>query len=669
MMRSFEFEEIKKEGKETQLEFAILPNRAHDMLSHIGMAREICAVEGRKLKSPSIPLFERGRRAESTLNIEITDEKLCRRYIGAFIENIEVASSPKWMRERLLVSGVKPINNVVDITNYVMLETGQPLHAFDLDKIESEFPISKSQFPNKSQKKNTKIKIIIRKAKKNERIILLDEKEYELSENDLVIADSEKTLALAGVMGGMESSISNKTTSIILESANFDPVNIRKTRVKHNINTESSYRFERDIDPNLAEIGVARVVELLQKYGGNDVKVISCTDIYPKRLKPWQIKLDSDYVNNLLGEKIPVSKIKNILENLGLDVKISKNILNCEIPTIRLDLKTQEDLIEEIGRIYGYENIPAKAPVVELSSPAINEKSVFEDKLRDILIGSGFSEVMNYSFYSADDIEKCGLGIEGHFEVANPMNPDQQYMRTSLIPGILKNVELNLKNFEKFSIFEIGRIYLDPNAKTPDEKSILAGALISSVGVGHLQSSFFELKGKIKALFEVLSMKVEFVEPKIVGSICHPKRSAVIKIKDKIIGYICEINPQVSTEYNIKTRVAAFELNIADILDVASFEKEYKAISKFPSVKRDISMYIDEKTKYADIEKKIYSAGGKLVLGVDLFDIFEKEGEKSLALRVEIGSREKTLTSSEIDGVTKNIVAKLEKDLKVKVRK
>jgi phenylalanyl-tRNA synthetase beta chain len=302
-----------------------------------------------------------------------------------------------------------------------------------------------------------------------------------------------------------------------------------------------------------------------------------------------------------------------------------------------------------------------------LSSPAINENRAFEDKLRDILVGSGFSEVMNYSFYSADDIEKCGLGVEGHYEVANPMNPDQQYMRTSLIPGILKNVELNLKNFEKFSIFEIGRIYLEPNAKIPDERTLLAGALVNEADKKNI---FFELKGKIEALFEALGIKnADFVEPKVAGKICHPSRTAIVKVGEKIIGYFGEINPQVLSEYKIKTRVAAFGLNVEDILDLVSFQKEYKVISKFPSVKRDISMYVGEKTKYADIESKIYSAGGKLVLGVELFDIFEKEGEKSMALRIEIGSREKTLTSSEIDSVTKNIVAKLEKDLKVKVRK
>ncbi|MCX6766417.1 MAG: phenylalanine--tRNA ligase subunit beta [Candidatus Moranbacteria bacterium] len=654
-MHSFEFEEMKKEGNETQMVFDILANRGHDALSHIGMAREICAVEGRKFANGDSISIREIESPSRRLKIEIKDsprsssggagKKLCWRYIGAVIENIKVAPSPKWMQERLLVSGVKPINNIVDITNYVMLETGQPLHAFDASK--------------------TTGNIIVRRAKKGEKLKLLDEKEYELGESDLVIADSQKALALAGVMGGIESSVTRKTKKIILESANFNSTNIRKTRTAHNVITESSYRFERDIDPNLAEIGAARAIELLQKYGGNDVKLAAYTDVYPKKLKSWQIKLSADYVNSLLGEKVPVSRIKNILENLGLGVKISKNILNCEIPTRRLDLKTQEDLIEEIGRIYGYENISAKAPCVELQTPMRNEKRILEDKLRDILIGSGFSEVMNYSFYSQSDIEKCGLGIEGHFEVANPMNPNQQYMRRSMIPNLLKNIELNLKHFDKINIFEIGRKYRDEKKSSPTELSILTGVLADTKN----ENPFFNLKGVIEAISERLGCTSSYEIHKPKYTAWHAGRVAEIFIKGEKVGKIGEINPLVCKRYGIQSRVALFGISIAKLLDVSAKEKTYSPIGKFPSVKRDISMFVGEKTKYADIESKIYHAGGKLVLGVELFDIFEKEGEKSMALRIEIGSREKTLTSAEIDGVMKKIISKLEKDLRVKVRK
>jgi phenylalanyl-tRNA synthetase beta chain len=629
-----------------QIQLDVLANRGHDALSHVGMAQEICANEGRKLKNGDLISIQGISSPSRRLKIEIKDKKLCRRYMGALISGIEVMPAPLWMQARLKACEVRPINNIVDITNYVMLETGQPLHAFDASK--------------------TAENIIVRKAKKNEKLKLLDEKEYILGENNLVIADSKKALALAGVMGGLDSSIMSDTESIILEAANFDPVNIRKTRVAHGLNSESSYRFERDIDPNLAERAAARAIELLQEYGGENVKLISFSDVYPKIIKPWQIKLNVDYASRLLGEKVPVSKIKNILENVGLGVKISKNILSCEIPTIRLDLKTQEDLIEEIGRIYGYENIAAKAPMVELSAPVVNEKVVFEDKLRNILSGLGFSEMLNYSFYSADDIEKCGLSIEGHYEVANPMNPDQQYMRTSLIPGVLKNIALNLKNFDEFSIFEIGRIYKKSKNNIPIEKTVLCSAIVNTSAK---DNSFFELKGKLEALIANLGIRnIEFALPEK-NFFFHPVRVAELKLDGIVIGKIGEINPQLSSQYGIKNRTAVLFLRIEELIKLTNQAVEYSSIGKFPSVKRDISMFVNEKTKYADIEKKIIEAGGKLVLEVELFDIFEKAGEKSMALRVEIGSSEKTLTSEEIEGVMKKIISKLEKDLKVKVRK
>ncbi|MDD5489484.1 MAG: phenylalanine--tRNA ligase subunit beta [Candidatus Moranbacteria bacterium] len=647
-MRAFEFEDMKTEGKETQMEFSILPNRGHDALSHTGMAREISACEGRKFSSPPFlkPSFRNG------LGVEIQDKKLCPRYIGAVLENISVGQSPKWMQTRLLASGVKPINNIVDITNYVMLETGQPMHAFDIAKIAT---------------RNAKPEIIVRKGKKGEKIKLLDEKEYELTEKNLVIADSEKPIALAGVMGGFDSAISRKTTSILLESANFNSTSIRKTRTSHNIITESSHRFEREIDPNLAEAGMARAIEFVKELCGKGAEITAYTDIYPKKVKAWQIRLETSYVNSLLGENIPVPKMKNILENLGLAVKMSGKIFNCEIPTRRIDLKTQEDLIEEIGRIYGYENIKEQAPVVEVKTPPQNLKRDFENKLRDILVGLGFSEVMNYSFYSADDIAKCNLKIEDHIEVANPLSLDQQYLRRNLISNLLKNVKLNLKNFPKVQIFEIGKKFRDNKGKF-SEYDHLAGVFVDNLVK---ETPFFELKGKTEALLINLgyqNVKYEALQnPEM--KFWHQSRTARIVINNQEIGKVGEINPQILENYGIKKRVAVFGLKISVLLEMKLPEKQYKAVSKLPIVERDLSMFVEKETKYSDIVASIKKSGGNLVKNINLFDVFEKEGEKSLALRLKIGSDAKTLTSAEIDAVMKKIISALEKDLKVKVRK
>ena len=652
-MRAFEFEDMRTEGKETQMEFSILPNRGHDALSHIGLAREICACEGRK----SLPTFNVSRLP--TLNagnpkIDIKEKKLCLRYIGAVLENIKVSASPKWIQERLLVCGIKPINNIVDITNYVMLECGQPLHTFDAKKI-YHIPYTIYQ-------------ILIRKAKKGEKIKLLDEKTYELNDNDLVIADSEKPIALAGVMGGFDSGVTKKTTSIVLESANFNSTSIRKTRMRHNIATESSYRFERKIDPNLAEMGMARAIELIQEICGKSARVVALADVYPKKVNPWKIKLNINYANSLLGEKIPVAKMKNILESLGLNIKTAKNILDCEIPTFRIDLKTREDLIEEIGRIYGYENIKEQPLCAETKTPPQNEKRDFENKLRDILAGLGFSEVMNYSFYSADDIAKCNLKVEDHIEVANPLSLDQQYLRWSLAPNLLKNVALNLKNFSDVKIFEIGNKFQNIKGETK-EATVLVGAIAHK---SSKESLFFELKGKIEELLTKIgykNTKYQILDTK--HNIWHQTRVAEIKISGKEIGRIGEVSPQVLRKYGIKQPVALFGIRISELLEKIGYpeEKSYHSVSKFPVVERDISMFIRGNTKFNEIKAKINEAGGNLLKNIELFDSFEKDGKKSLALRLKIGSDEKTLTSAEIDAVMKKVISKLEKDLKVKVRK
>jgi len=642
-MRSFELEDMKTEGKETQLEFSILPNRGHDALSHIGMAREICACEGRKFKNDFLRFY---LRMNHGMSVDIKDKKLCFRYIGAVIEGVKIGPSPKWMQERLLVSGVKPINSIVDITNYVMLETGQPLHAFDAEK--------------------TSGKIIVRRAKKGEEIKLLDEKAYELNENDLVIADSEKALALAGVMGGFDSSITGKTTSIILESANFNSTSIRKTRSSNNIITESSHRFEREIDPNLAGMAMARALEHIRKVCGPKINIKAMTDVYPKKIKSWKISLNTDYVNRLLGEKIAISKMKNILGNLGISVKVAKNILKCEIPTIRIDLKSQEDLIEEVGRIYGYENIKEQSPVSAVETPPENLKRNFESELRDIMAGLGFSEVMNYSFYGKEDIDRCGMKEDSHIEVSNPLSSEQQYLRRSLVPNILKNIELNLKNFPKVQIFEIGNKFCNDKGEY-SEGTILLGALADGFAKDAL---FSKLKGKLESLLDKIAVKdAEYQGLNAEYKFWNPSRSAKIICSGKKIGRIGEIHPQVLAKYGIKQRVAVFGLKISALTETKLSKRHYEAVRKFPSVKRDISMFVGEGIKYSDIKKKIHSAGAKLVLGVELFDIFEKAGEKSLALRIEIGADGKTMTSEGIDGVMKKITTALEKELKVKVRK
>jgi len=671
------------------IDLDILSNRGHDALSHIGIAREICALENRSCEWLRMgkQINANGRmRIDANANgnlidVDIEDEKLCPRYIGAVMKNIEIKESPSWIKSRLITCGISPVNNVVDAANYVMLELGQPLHAFNRDAIESEFPISNFQFPNKSKSPNFKLKkIVIRNAKKGEKIKLLDGMVAELIANDLVIADSEKALAVAGIMGGLDSGVSPKTKNIFLEAANFNPMSIRKTRMRLGIKTESSDRFERELDPNLAEKGMARLIEIISETAGG--KLESVKDIYPKKVLPWKIKLDLAYLNRLLGEDISPKIVKKILENLELRVTSHESRVEAEIPTFRIDLKTQEDLIEEIGRIYGYEKIKPRPPLAPVKPAKANDQKMFEREVKNILAGGGFSEVCNYSFYGVKDAGLAGLGAVKHLELENPMNPNQALMRISLIPNLLKNIRDNLRNYKEFNIFEVGRVYWPNSEVLPEERTMLAGAVVansSKKGEDSGAESFYLAKGYVDHLLSRLGVMGQYYDDfnssplETFRTLWHESRSAEIKIegREKAVGYLGEINPFVSAQFGIRQRVAMFEFDMGELKKISETEREYAPISKYPTIVRDISMIVDKGVKISDVLTSIQASGGDLVLDVDLFDIFEneKEGVKSLAFHIVFGLTDRTLESQEADELMEKIIADLEKNLKVKVRK
>jgi len=623
------------------MEIKVLPDRGHDALSHIGMAREISALEGRELKYnfKKLPNLK-----AKNLSVKIQDKKLCSRYIGAIIENIEIKESPAWAKVQLRKLGINPINNIVDATNYVMLEMGQPMHAFDFEKV-----------------KNTAI--VVRQAKKGERIKLLDETEKILTEEDLVIADSEKALAIAGVMGGLDSGISENTKTIIMESANFDFASVRKTRVRHNLPTDAAMRFEKEIDPNLTELAMARVIEIVKMLGGETKEI---TDMYPAKIQDWKVKLDLNYVNKLLGENVAASAVKKILNSLGLKVSGTGKTLTAIIPTFRVDLKTQEDLIEEIGRIYGYEKVKSQAPKVDLKAAEVNTQRLFKWKIKNILLGCGFSEVYNYSFYGERDAELAHLNIAKHLSLENPLNPDQAFLRVSLVPGILKNVYENLKNFKDFRIFESGRTYEKSGGALPDEKRMLLGVVVLE---NQKEGIFYDAKGSVEALLKNLGVENYSFEAKSAGDdLWHAGRSADIKIGQKTIGRVGEINPQVLEDFNIQKRIACFEFDLEVLQKNATLVKTYKTISRYPAITRDISMISQNKIKVADILENIQKNGGTLIQDVELFDIFQKENKNSFAFHIKF-SADRTLESQEVDGAMQKIIQALEKNLGVEIRK
>ena len=629
------------------LDIKVLPDRSHDALSHVGVAREIAVLTGQKLDYDFNGLSLPNKKSQK-LKVEIKDQKLCPRYIGAVMENVEIKPSPIWMKARLTVAGLRPINNVVDATNYVMLELGHPLHAFDLKKISDKI---------------SKATIIVRRAKKGETMMLLDKSELKLSENDLLITSGETPLALAGIMGGKNSGISKDTKTIVIESANFNPVSIRKSRMAHNLNTEASNRYEKSLDPNLAGKALARVIEILERTAG--AKLEGITDVYPGKIKPWKIKLDLNYVKNLLGENVPRDAILKIFNLLELKTSGKGDIITVEIPTYRIDLKTQENLIEEVGRIWGYDRIKTRPQTEAVISADMNEALNFEKQIKNKISSLGFDEMYNYSFYSQADADACGLGRIAHLELKNPMNPNQKYIRISLAPNILKNIHENLKNFESFKIFEIGKAYL-PVKTLPDEKRMLVMAEV--LEQDKRADTFYRLKGVVEDFLENLGVsKIEFLAASKKNSFWHPARTAEIKIGNQSVGQIGEINPLVLSRFKIDKRVAIAEFDLEKLRAVQK-EKIYQPMAKFPIVRRDISFLIKKEISAAGISDFIREKGGELVLKAELFDLFKKDGQASLAFHIEFSAR-RTLNSQEVDAVMNKIIAALEKDLGVEIRK
>ncbi|MCK4781698.1 phenylalanine--tRNA ligase subunit beta [Candidatus Parcubacteria bacterium] len=648
-MHSFEVEGIEKKGKDWVLDIDVLSNRGHDCLSHIGICREISAITGLKFTRPNFAESKNcgGQEPQTKdfIKIEVKDKNLCSRYTARVIADVKVGVSPKWIQERLIVCGLRPINNIVDAANYVMLEIGQPLHAFDFDKVLGK-------------------KIIVRRAKKGEKIVSLDDEKYDLDESILIIADNKDPLAIAGIKGGKKAEITQSTKTIVLESANFESKTIRLARQKLGLQTDASLRFEHQPDPNLTLSAINRVAELIQEItGGKIAKEVA--DFYPKKNIPKRIKLELDYVERLLGIKISKKDIISILKSLGLNVKEKKQVLEIEVPTFRQDISIQEDLIEEIGRIYGYEKISAILPLSSLIPPKRNLQLFWEDICKNILKELGFSEVYNYSFVSGKQLSTFHFPPSNSVKIENPVSVKQEYLRPSLIFNLLKNAKENSKNFKEIRIFELGKIF-----KKGKEKKMLAGAATNE---------FYELKGVIDSLLNGLGIsniwydeyKPTPEDSKI--AIWHPNKCAEIKIDNSEIGFLGEIHPKIVESLGIKNRVVVFDIDFEKLTRFSSEEHEYQPISFHPAAVRDLAILVPLDVKVVEILNKINIAGGKLVRDVDLFDIYEGEelpdGKKNLAFHIIYQSEEKTLPTKEIDKLHQEIINVLEQDPEWEVRK
>ena len=655
------------DGLDYIFELDIASNRP-DLLNHIGVAREIAArlsLDNNSADSfhlPEIQLNETDEETKNKVKVSILDEKLCPRYTARLIENVKIKPAPLWMQARLHRLGMRPINNIVDITNYVLLEYGHPLHAFDFSKISDG-------------------EIIVRRAQNDEKIVTLDDVERKLDEEILLIADKEKAVALAGVMGGANSEVSENTQTILLESAYFNGPNIRKTAKRLALQSESSYRFERGVS-GMITAASNRATQLISELAeGKPLKGIVDVNNCPP-----QKTFDVDYKKcvSLLGLDIPIDKGEKILASLDFSlVKENDSKIKITVPEHRVDVEQTSDISEELARMVGYNTIPSDTKAVFKSEKPLAKISKCRQLIREILAGAGLLEAYNPSLVSVDLIKSAGIP-EGApeldvIELRNASTIDQSVMRPLLFPGLLRNLRHNISRKANYvSLFEIGRTYTKtdtPGEFNEEEKLgiILWGdALEKSWRENEKNFDFFSGTGIIELLTKKLGIKKMEMKPAKIDA-CHPGRTAEIYInKNTKIGWLAELNPKVARELDITGRVVLAEIKIAELTNAWQQKRKYKPLPKFPESARDIAFLISENSSHADVVSAIESAKVNIFEKVEIFDLYHgeqvPEGKKSMAYRITYRAKDKTLTDKEVDAAHNKIITALTEKLKIEIR-
>jgi len=639
-----------------------LSNRS-DLWGHYGMAREIGTFYESELKTYSSFLEPAIIPKEEKLDIRVEEKKLCPRYMALAISNIKISQSPKWLKDRLIAIGLRPINNIVDVTNYVMFETGQPLHAFAKDKVE---------------------KIIVRLAKKDEHIETLDGKERELAEDMLVIASTNGPIAIAGVMGGKLSAVTDETTEIIIEAANFEAVSIRKTSGKLGLRTDASMRYEKSLDPNLTEMALRRAYSLIKTICKNAEVISSISDISNFSLSQEPVILSLDWVNDKIGQEIPKKQIMSILERLGFIIEDQGSELSIIIPTWRAakDVTIREDILEEIIRVYGYDNIVTAAPLISLDPPEILAERVLEKEIKNLLaLNLGLSETYNYSFVGEGQLKKLNLDSGNYLKLVNPISDLGTMLRQSLLIGLLNNIKTNQFNYNEIRLFELGRVYLDAPGifnKSGDDKERLPyqEKRLAFVLSGKNGDYFSEAKGIVQSLIETVYHKtweVEFVAVEDFPAYTDNKQSVRVRIGNHDLGLVATINNEVRNNYGLKNEIVFVELNFVELLILFGNCKmlKYEAAPKYPAISRDLAFVVDSRMLYNDLRREIKSFND-LIIEVELFDSYQGgklgEDQKSLAFHIVYQSLERTLRTEEIDAIQNNLISVLEEKFHAQIR-
>ena len=623
---------------DTVVEYEITSNRV-DCFSMIGMAREVAATFRKPFYPPVVTVKANDKDVNDFIKVTVKDHDLCSRYCARVVENIKIGPSPKWMQDRLKAMGIRSINNLVDITNYIMEEYGQPMHAYDLDTIANH-------------------EIIVKRANDGDTFVTLDGQERKMDSNILMICDGEKEVGIAGIMGGENSMITDNVKTVLFEAACFDGTNIRLASKRIGLQTDASFKFTKGLDPNTAMEAINRACQLVEEMGCGDV-VGGVVDIYPEPVKEKVLEFEPDRYNKLLGTDISKEEMLTYLTKLELVYNEQDNTLT--IPTFRQDLNCAADIAEEVARFYGYDNIPVSLPKGEATVGKKPFDQRVQDIAREICERNGFSGGMTYSFESPKVFDKLLLPEDAPerqaIVIANPLGEDFSIMRTVSLNGMLTSLATNYNRRNKVArLYELGNIYLPkalPLTELPDEKMRLTLGMYGS-------GDFFDMKGVVEEIFDKLGVTGAECEPSNDIPYLHPGRQARIQKGKLDLGFIGQIHPEVGDNYNLKTEAYVAVLNMEVITMLANFDRKYEGIAKFPASTRDLSMVMDKGLFVGQIEHVIKKNAGKILESCELFDVYEGEqvgaGKKSVAFSLIFRAKDRNLESAEVDKAVEKVL-------------
>ncbi|GKV66424.1 MULTISPECIES: phenylalanine--tRNA ligase subunit beta [unclassified Sporosarcina] len=619
------------------LEFDLTPNRS-DALSMLGVAYEVGAILSKDVKLPSISYEVSSKKAQDFLKLTVESPEDNPMYVAKVVKNVKVAESPQWLQNTLMSAGIRPHNNIVDVTNYVLMEYGQPLHAFDYDRLATK-------------------EIVVRHADEGEKMVTLDQAERTLKSNQLVITNGKEPVALAGVMGGANSEVHEGTVTVVIESAYFAPGSVRQTSREIGLRSDASARFEKGVDPNRVAEAAERAAQLMAELAGGEV--LEGSVVFDELDKTSErIILSPDYVNNRLGMKIPMDEMKSIMDRLQIPTEAINGQLVMDIPTRRQDLRIKEDMIEEIARLYGYDEIPKTLPVVESTPGGLTPYQAKRRIVRRFLEAAGLSQALTYSLASPKDAQAFALETAPVTALLMPMSEERSVLRQSLIPHLLDAASYNIaRRNESIALYETGSVFLGIEEDGLPKEVEHVAAVLTGKWVHHAWQAetkkvdFFVMKGIVEGLFEQLGLleRIQFTKTSVEGM--HPGRTATVWLGDQSVGMIGQVHPTVQNQRDLQ-ETYVMEMNLRVIMETAAGELFYEQVPRYPSMSRDIALVVDRNTSAANLQAIIKQAGGKLLKHVQLFDLYEgknvEEGKKSLAFSLTYFDPERTLTDEEV---------------------